>query len=126
LTYKTGDIILACFMLRKKLGNKGEQIAAQYYQSLGWQIVVKNFWTRYGELDLVLQKNKQILVVEVKTRRNNNFGWAEESIDEQKILRMQEAYQILKENRCLPDFYKIAICIVEIKNNKAKIKTLQI
>ena len=113
-------------MFRKKLGNQGEQIACRYYQKLGWQIVAKNFWSRYGELDLVLQKHKEILVVEVKTRNNHNFGWAEESIDENKLLRMQEAYQVLSLNRCLPDFYQIELCIIEIKKNKTTIQRLQL
>jgi len=113
-------------MLRKKVGKQGEKIAAQYYRKLGWQIITQNFWTRYGELDLVLQKDKQILLVEVKTRHNHAFGWAEESINEEKLLKMQLTYEILKNTLGLPDFYQIEICIIEKNANQTIIKTIKI
>ncbi|MBT6691686.1 YraN family protein [Candidatus Parcubacteria bacterium] len=113
-------------MFRKKLGNEGEEIAAQYYKSLGWQVIAQNFWTRYGELDLILKKNKQILLVEVKTRSNYNFGWAEESINEQKILRMQESFYIFSEEFSFGDTYSIEICLIYKRENKFSIKRLTI
>ena len=66
---------------KKSLGQLGEQIALSYYQKLGYKLVIKNYYSRYGELDLVLIKNHQITIVEVKTRSGKQFSWPEESID---------------------------------------------
>ena len=98
---------------KQQLGQRGEIIARNYYQSLGFNIICQNFYTRYGELDLVLQKDKQILVVEVKTRSNTKFGWAEESINDQKLQRIDQSYQILQADKGLPEFYQLEICIIK-------------
>lgn len=113
-----------CFMLsnKKQLGQIGEAIAAKYYQKLGYQIFAKNFYTRYGELDLVLIKDNTILVVEVKTRRNQKFGYGEEAVSAKKLHNIDIAYNLLRKKDKLPEFFEIEICVIEIKNNKAKIR----
>lgn len=102
-----------------KLGKHGEAIARQYYKSKGFEIIIQNFYCVYGELDLVVQKNNKIKIVEVKTRRNNNFGWAEESIDDKKLDRMIKSYYSLQDMHKLTDNYEIELFIIEIS---AKIK----
>ena len=38
---------------RTTLGRRGEQLAAEHFERLGWEIVARNYRTRFGELDLV-------------------------------------------------------------------------
>ncbi len=71
--------------MRRELGRQGEEIAAQHLQRKGYQILVRNFQTRYGELDIIAIKNGVLVFVEVKTRRSDRFGSAEEAITHQKI-----------------------------------------
>mgnify|MGYP005662405913 FL=1 len=48
-------------MLNKKsLGQYGERIALSYYQKLGYKLITQNYYSRYGELDLVLKKDNKI------------------------------------------------------------------
>ena len=108
---------------RKNLGALGEKIALRYYQEKGWEKIDQNCWTRYGELDLLLRKKEQIMVVEVKTRRNKNFGWGEESINAKKLKNIHQAYAVLKTKKSLPDFFQLEICVIYLENKKAKIKT---
>ncbi|MCD4760453.1 YraN family protein [bacterium] len=98
----------------KTLGQRGENIARTYYQKLGWKLIKQNYWTPQGELDLVLEKNKEILVVEVKTRSNRRFGWGEETINQQKINNILKAYQILQRHSDLSGYFSLEICVVEI------------
>ena len=72
-------------MSKKNLGKIGENIALKYYQKNGYQLLAKNFFTRYGEIDLLLKKDNYYLAVEVKTRTNKKFGDAEECINHHKI-----------------------------------------
>lgn len=111
-------------MLRKKIGNLGEQIAKKYYQNLGYLILEQNYWTRYGELDLVLEKNSQISVVEVKTRSNYAFGWAEEAINNKKIANIEKAYYVLSQKKSLANNYSLEICLIHLKLPKATIKRI--
>lgn len=114
-------------MLYKKiLGQKGENIACRYYEQAGFKLIAKNYWTRWGELDLVFKKNKEILVVEVKTRTNNSFGWGEESINQKKLNNIHQAYQIMYRALKLPSYYLLEICIIEIRGPQIHIRTYEL
>jgi len=76
---------------RKSLGNKGEEIAAEFLLNKGYQIIEKNYFSRYGEIDLVAQDSDSIVFVEVKTRRNQSFGDPEDSVTPTKLERIHKA-----------------------------------
>jgi putative endonuclease len=60
-------------------GREGENYAAEYLEKLGWTIEIKNFYAAKGEIDIIAWKNERVLVfVEVKTRRDDNFGKPQE------------------------------------------------
>lgn len=52
---------------RAQTGQKGEAIAAKFYINEGYQLLAHNYKTRMGELDLVLRKDKVVVICEVKT-----------------------------------------------------------
>ncbi len=54
---------------RKTLGRRGEQLAAEHLERLGWTIVARNHHTRFGELDIVALDGETLVFVEVKTCR---------------------------------------------------------
>lgn len=54
---------------RKSLGRRGEQLAAEHVERLGWQIVARNHHTRFGELDMVALDGETLVFAEVKTCR---------------------------------------------------------
>lgn len=100
---------------RKILGKWGENLARQYFLRQNYTIIAQNFYCPYGELDLVVQKGQKIKLIEVKTRKNHNFGWAEESINDLKLNKMAITYQYLQKQKKLPDFYDIELFIIELK-----------
>jgi putative endonuclease len=55
----------------KSLGLRGEELAAQHLERLGYRVLARNHRTRWGELDLVLAdaEGSMIVFCEVKTRR---------------------------------------------------------
>jgi putative endonuclease len=59
---------------KKTFGSWGEQLAADYLQKLGYEIVCRNYRCRYGELDLVCRKEATWCFVEVKTRKSIQYG----------------------------------------------------
>jgi putative endonuclease len=54
---------------RKSLGRRGEQLAAEHLERLGWVIVARNHHTRFGELDIVALDGETLVFAEVKTCR---------------------------------------------------------
>jgi putative endonuclease len=55
--------------VRHVAGWQGEDLAAQHYEHLGFEVVARNHRTRFGELDLVVFDGFTLVFVEVKTRR---------------------------------------------------------
>ena len=54
---------------RHLLGRRGEQLAAEHFERLGYAVLARNHRTRHGELDLVLAGDGVLVFCEVKTRR---------------------------------------------------------
>jgi putative endonuclease len=69
-------------------GKKGEEIACEFLKSLGYTIVGTNIRHGKGEIDLIVENEKFLVFVEVKTRKNNNFGTPESFVSKikQKII----------------------------------------
>ena len=53
---------------RQQLGIRGEQLAAEHLTRRGFEILERNYRTRWGELDIVAYDGATIAFVEVKTR----------------------------------------------------------
>ena len=64
--------------IKGKIGKFGQQIAGQFLQKRGYEILAENFHSRKGEIDLVVEKDGQLVFVEVKTRLSDKFGLPEE------------------------------------------------
>jgi putative endonuclease len=68
----------------RTLGSTGEELAAKWLTEKGFRVVARNLRTPYGELDIVAERNGQVHVVEVKTRRGVGYGSPLEAIDRRK------------------------------------------
>jgi putative endonuclease len=66
---------------RHSLGRRGEQLAAEHLERLGYRVLARNYRTRFGELDLVATNEFVLVFCEVKTRR---IGDPWESLGEAK------------------------------------------
>ena len=54
---------------RNDLGRLGERLAAEHFERLGYEVLSRNYRTRFGELDLVVADAETLVFCEVKTRR---------------------------------------------------------
>ena len=74
---------------RRALGADGEQLAADWYESAGYEVLDRNWRCREGELDLVVATPKVLVFAEVKTRRSTTYGSPYEAVtfDKQRRLR---------------------------------------
>jgi putative endonuclease len=59
---------------RHLLGARGEQLAAEHLERLGFAIVERNFRTRWGELDIIAFSGTVLAFVEVKSRKVGDNG----------------------------------------------------
>lgn len=77
--------------LKTAVGRKGEEIAAKYLMGQGYRIIKRNFYTRYGELDIICMYNNILVFAEVRTKTNLNYGLPEESVTKRKIEHLRKA-----------------------------------
>jgi len=77
------------------IGAQAEQWAAQHLQQQGLKAIAQNYRGRFGEIDLIMQDGISLVFVEVRLRKNKNFGGAAGSIDARKqhrIIRTAQQY----------------------------------
>lgn len=70
------------------LGRKGEELAANHLQAAGYAIRHRNWRCGHKELDIIAEKDGTLVIVEVKTRRDTDFGNPEDAVDYWKIRRI--------------------------------------
>lgn len=77
-------------------GKKGEQLATDWLEAHGFNILHRNWcWYRY-EVDVIAARDQVLHFIEVKTRRSYTFGFPEESVSRKKIrnlMQCAERYQ---------------------------------
>lgn len=67
------------------LGKKGEQLAIDFLLKKGYTIRDKNWRYQKAEVDIIAQKADILVVVEVKTRSNTDFGNPQDFVNNKKI-----------------------------------------
>ena len=76
---------------RRGLGDAGERHARRYLEAKGYAFVAANWRCPAGELDLVMRDGDELVFVEVKTRRGEGAGRAEEAVSPAKGRRLLAA-----------------------------------
>ena len=103
-------------MDNKEIGKLGENFAADYLLANGYRIIERNFTCKTGEIDIIAYKDGAVSMVEVKTRRNYNFGRACLAVNgkkQEKLRRTAEYYMSFVLKRTLD----IKIDVIEININ---------
>lgn len=75
----------------RKIGNAYEEIAAKYLVNKGYNILERNFRTRYSEIDIIAKDGETYVFCEVKYRSSNRFGSPLDAVDIRKQKRISKA-----------------------------------
>jgi len=75
----------------RKTGFTYEEKAAEYLEGKGYRILEKNFYSRFGEIDLIARHDKYLVFVEVKYRANTKGGHPLETVDRRKQSRIRKS-----------------------------------
>jgi putative endonuclease len=81
----------------KQTGNYGEDLAVNYLRKRGYKILERNLTNKIGEIDILSQKAKTIVLVEVKTKSTDRFGAGYEMVNyykAKKLLCLAKSLQI--------------------------------
>ncbi|WP_218059227.1 YraN family protein [Gilliamella sp. wkB178] len=80
-------------MNNKKIGDHYENIACQFLINQGLILIEQNSHYRIGEIDLIMQDKKCLVFIEVRYRKNANFGPAEMTVTPNKQSKIKQAAQ---------------------------------
>jgi putative endonuclease len=81
-------------------GKEAEMKAAEFLVQKGWKIQAQNFRHKRGEIDIIALDKETLVFVEVKYRKNNDFGFPENFVSNHKIgmVRKTAMNYIVREN----------------------------
>jgi putative endonuclease len=82
-------------MDRTETARRGEDAAAAYLERIGMSIEARNWRCQSGEVDIIARDEAEIVFVEVKTRRSERAGTAEEAVSsakQRRVSRLAQAY----------------------------------
>jgi putative endonuclease len=74
---------------RRTKGIAGEDVAAAWYLSQGYELVARNWRCRQGELDLIVRRGAEVVFCEVKSRSTAAFGTPAEAVTHEKRQRIR-------------------------------------
>ncbi len=84
---------------RERSGRRGERLAGEHLDALGWTILGRRIRVGRDEVDLLAidpGPPAAIVVVEVRTHATRRFGAPEESVDRRKVARLYRAAAVLR------------------------------
>ena len=102
-------------MGRKDLGKKGEELAAEFLKDKGYEILTRNFRSKFGEIDIIAKKGDFLVFVEVKTRWSREYGTPEEAVTKSKlrsIVKTGEYFKLL--NPETPEAMRIDVVAIDL------------
>ena len=74
-----------------ELGKLGEELAVEFLQKEGYEILETNWTFQKAEIDIIAQKENTLAVVEVKTRSSLEFGLPQDFVKPKKIQLLVKA-----------------------------------
>lgn len=106
------------------LGKKGEALAITYLEQKGYVILEKNYRYLKAEVDIIAQKGKTLVAVEVKTRSTPDFGNPQDFVKPKQIQLLVKAVNEYVNRRQLDA--EVRFDVVAIIQNKAGTKIEQL
>ena len=70
--------------ISKTLGAIGEELAYHYLSRQGYKILLRNYTSPLGEIDLIAKEKGSLVFVEVKTRKTDVMGSPAEAVTAEK------------------------------------------
>ncbi len=96
----------------------GEQLASKYLIDRGYHILQKNFRTRFGEIDIIAQKQRTVIFVEVKARTSDIKGKPYMSVTPRKIAHLKRAiYSFILKNNLSDHKLRFDVISIEFTEN---------
>ena len=101
-----------------KSGLHGEEFAVQFLEKNNYKVLARNEIVGKVEIDIVAQKNDEIIFVEVRTREKNKFVSPEETITSKKMSAMLKAAKLWINKYNYSGYFRLDLIAVTLLNGE--------
>jgi len=120
----------------QKTGEIGENIACKFLVKQGFSIIDRNYTKKWGEIDIVAEKQNKLYFIEVKSvsrdlsvSHGTDTWRAEDNMHPWKMKRMSRTIQTYLLSKKIPDDKEwqvdLLVIYLDLNNKKAKIKRIE-
>ncbi|HJO89745.1 MAG TPA: YraN family protein [Candidatus Paceibacterota bacterium] len=122
---------------KQKVGEIGENVACRFLVKQGFEIIERNYWKKWGEIDVIAKKEGILHFIEVKTVSCENLDSVTREIDAYKpednvhpwklkrLSRTIQIYLLEKENDDTDWQFDVLAIYLDMANRKAKVSFLE-
>ncbi|MFI5277668.1 MAG: YraN family protein [Ktedonobacterales bacterium] len=106
------------------LGRRGEDLAVAWLERAGYVILERNWRRRCGELDIIAEREGQVVGIEVKTRASDAMGTPEEAVTlakQRKLLLTMQTYLMEAGEEQRP--FQLDVIAVRLASSGAHLET---
>jgi len=112
-------------MQSKEIGTLGENIAKNYLEKKGYRILETNYKTKIGEIDIIAQKGKILVFIEVKTITAKENFLPEDKVDKRKKTKLINLVKFYLQEKKINFDIPLQIDVIGIKLGKDKESEIQ-
>lgn len=103
---------------RKKLGFYGEKLAVNFLKRHNCKILTTNFRSNKNEIDIIIEEDREIVFIEVKTRSSSFYCLPEFAVNRRKLLGIINCANDWILNNNYHGSWRIDIISIEINQTK--------
>ena len=104
-------------MDRVKIGSDAEHQAEQFLEKQGLKLIARNYRSRLGEIDLIMQNNSTLVFVEVRKRTHHKYGGAAASVDFRKQRKLIQTARFWLANNYRYQSHSCRFDVIAIESN---------
>ena len=108
---------------RQAFGELGERIAERWLRERGWRVVQRRFRSGHRDIDLVVERDGVVAFVEVKARRNDQFGGPIEAVNWRKQKELGRSARVWVDRHGRPlEVYRFDVIGVVVTGSRVRIR----
>jgi len=109
----------------REKGIKAEEIAVNYLQNQGFEILETNWFNHHHELDIIARKDDMLVVVEVKSLASNFIKEPYEAINRNKQRMIISATNAYIRSHNINDEVRFDVISILVKNDEPQIDYIE-
>lgn len=94
-------------------GQAAENTALAFLEQQGCRLIARNWHCPYGEIDLIVKQDNTLLFIEVKYRKNQQFGGTAYSITPSKLAKMSKSAEYYLQHHKIKTACRLDAVLIE-------------